>query len=300
VASPDTRASNPVSAAAEYDKVHPSDEYAAHPRDPDRMAPGVALEKIVPRLALKHCEQAVKDHPNTPRFHYQLGRAYDASGRHEEAVKSYLKADAMGYRMAAFNLGWSHAEGKGVPADAAKAEQYFRKASKSGVDATEALAQFVFSSNGYSNPEFFEAAYRGKWKEAHPGALAAYLTQFLGAFRNTEDCQSVVSSYAYAKIAEHGQMNVLGRMLGGMAGARNRHTPGDFAGAAKAGYETGREFQLGIAIQVDKARADAQLFYDRHGCSSPVAKQFFENIEDYCTRLGSASFRKEVERNFRR
>jgi hypothetical protein len=80
----------------------------------------------------------------------------------------------------------------------------------------------------------------------------------------------------------------------------DRMAPGDFSGAAKAGYESGRQFHLGVAMQVDRARADAQLFYDRPGCASPVAKRFFKNIENYCTSLDSASFRKEVERNFQR
>lgn len=284
----------------EYDRVHPSDEYAAHPRDPDRMAPGVEMDKIVPRLALKHCEQAVKEHPGTARFHYQLGRAYTASGRHEDAFRCYLKADAMGYRMAAFNLGNAYAEGQGVAMDEGKAAQYFARAEQLGVDAKEMLARFVFTAEGYSNPEFFKAAYEGKLKDANPGRLAAYLTEFLSLFRNTDDCRSVVSAYAYSKIAEHGQMDVLGQMLGGMANSRNRHTPGDFAGAAKAGYETGREFRLNLAMQVDKARTDAQLFYDRHGCDSPVARRFFKNIETYAAALGSASFKNAVERNYRR
>ena len=196
--------------------------------------------------------------------------------------------------------GLVYAEGEGVTEDAEKAEKFFRRASQSGVDASEELARNVFTSKGYSNPKFFQVAYDGKLQEANPGALAAYLVQFLSMFRNTDGCQNVVSTYAYAKIAEHGQMNMLGQMLGGSASSRNRHTPGDFAGAAKAGYAAGRQFQLNLAMNVDKARTDAQLFYDRHGCSSPVAKRFFKAIQDYCAALGRASFQKEVERNFRR
>lgn len=290
----------PKAGGREYEQVHTSDEYAAHPRDPDRMAPGVEMDKIVPRLALKHCEQAVKEHPGTARFHYQLGRAYAASGRHEDAFRCYLKADAMGYRMAAYDLGIAYAEGQRVPMDEGKAAEYFSKASKSGVDAKEMLARLVFSAEGYSNPDFFQAAYEGKLKDANPGRLAAYLTEFLSMFRNTDDCRSVVSGVAYSRIAEHGQMDVLGQMLGGMANSRSGRPPGDFTAAAKEGYETGREFRLNVAMQVDKARTDAQLFYDRHGCNSPVAKRFFKNIETYGAALGSASFKNAVERKYRR
>jgi TPR repeat protein len=258
----------------------------------------------VPRLSLRNCQQAVKDHPGTPRFYYQLGRAYEASRRPKEALENYQKADAAGYRMAAFNLGLAYANGRGAPVDAARAEQYFRKANDAGVDAKEALAQFVFTTEGYSDPKFFAAVYNGELKGANPGQVSPYLTEFLAMYRNADanaaDCRSVVSGYAYAKIAEHAQMNVLGRMLGGMASAKHRHAPGDFSGAAKAGYETGRAFKLSLALQVDKAHADAQMFYDRHGCDSPVAKRFFHNVEAYCTSLGSASLQKELKRNYTR
>ncbi len=82
--------------------------------------------------------------------------------------------------------------------------------------------------------------------------------------------------------------------------SRSGRPPGDFTAAAKEGYETGREFRLNVAMQVDKARTDAQLFYDRHGCNSPVAKRFFKNIETYGAALGSASFKNAVERKYRR
>jgi hypothetical protein len=29
------------------------------------------------------------------------------------------------------------------------------------------------------------------------------------------------------------------------------------------------------------AENDAQLFYERHGCESPVARRFFGNLEDF-------------------
>ena len=70
-----------------------------------------------------------------------------------------------------------------------------------------------------------------------------------------------------------------------------------FVGKAQAAiYQEGKDFTLKMSAQADVARRDAQLFYDRHGCDSPVAKQFFANIEKYANNLGNASFWGEVEK----
>src|SRR5262249_19612379 len=58
------------------------DRFAASPYDNDRppSVPGVAAEKIDPKVAVAACEAALKATPNDPRVMFQLGRAYNADG----------------------------------------------------------------------------------------------------------------------------------------------------------------------------------------------------------------------------
>ena len=73
-----------------YEEVHECDTYAAHPDDPNRWAKGVSDEDIIPGPAVKHCRDAVAEHPNTPRFLFQLGRAFWAANRLEEGTDAFL------------------------------------------------------------------------------------------------------------------------------------------------------------------------------------------------------------------
>ena len=280
--------------------ISKSDELASHPEDPDRMAAGVTMEKIVPRLALQACEESVSEYPKSARFHYQMGRALIASGRKQDAIKSFEKASAMGYRMANFNLGKAYAEGDGVAVDLAKGEMYFKKAADAGVQpAVEALAQFTFSSADFSNPEFFQAIYDGDFKslQADPTGLATYVSTFVDSFAGTPGCGQVLSNQAMASIRGHVTAKVFGMFLGGAAGARHDHAPGDFAGAAGAGARAGDQLSRRLGAMIDKGKADAQLFYDRYSCDTPVANRFFNNLDTFSKMLGSPNFMKELEKH---
>ena len=57
------------------------------------------------REALRLCSAAVTEHPETARFHYQLGRAQRASGAFEAAYMSFGKAADMGHVRAMNALG---------------------------------------------------------------------------------------------------------------------------------------------------------------------------------------------------
>ena len=75
-----------------FDDVDECDVLAAHPADPERLADGVADGALVPRLAVKACEAAVKQNPNELRFAYQLGRAYLAANRKDNAAEQFKRA----------------------------------------------------------------------------------------------------------------------------------------------------------------------------------------------------------------
>lgn len=291
-----------IAMGADYPKVDPSDELAAHPADPDRMAAGVALEKIVPKLALNACEKAVAEHPKVARFHYQLGRALAASGRPEEALESYEKAAAMGYRMANYNLGLCYGDGDGVARSEEKAKEYFERAVKAGVEIAKAsLAMYVFSSEGFSNPAFFQAMHDSDYAalQADPTALATYIITFTTPFEGASDCGQVISSEALSVLRTHVASKVLGMYLGGAANARHDHAPGDFAGAGAAGMKAGMQLSRDLAAMTDQGKNDAQLFYDRHSCSSPVAKRFFGNLDRFARNLGNPNFLEELKKNVR-
>ena len=76
--------------AQEYDQVHICDELAAHPNDPNRWAKGVLDDEIIPGPAVKHCQLAYDQYPETPRFAFQLGRALWAAYRFEEGLGYFV------------------------------------------------------------------------------------------------------------------------------------------------------------------------------------------------------------------
>lgn len=76
-----------------FEDVHKCDEFAAHPNDPHRWAAGVADTEIIPGPAVKFCREAVAEHPQTPRFAFQLGRALWAAYRLDEGLSVFLKLE---------------------------------------------------------------------------------------------------------------------------------------------------------------------------------------------------------------
>ena len=83
-----------TAASAEgFEDFHQCDEYAAHPNDPNRWAQGVADDLIVPGPAIKYCRDAVAEHPDTPRFMFQLGRALWAARKDEEGLQIFLELE---------------------------------------------------------------------------------------------------------------------------------------------------------------------------------------------------------------
>lgn len=77
-------------AAQAFDEVHACDTFAAHPDDPNRWHGGVPDSDMAPAPAIKFCAEAAAAYPDVPRFRFQLGRAYWAAQRHDEAVAAFL------------------------------------------------------------------------------------------------------------------------------------------------------------------------------------------------------------------
>ncbi|MEM7281142.1 MAG: hypothetical protein AAF438_05900, partial [Pseudomonadota bacterium] len=84
-----------------------------HPSDPRKVGPGKSSSEVKLQLAVPGCREAVKNHPDNPRFHYQLGRAliYWAdinNGDDSEGTESVRRAAEMDYPQALFVMGLLH------------------------------------------------------------------------------------------------------------------------------------------------------------------------------------------------
>lgn len=259
--------------AAGADQPTECDTLAAHKSDPDRMAAGVDMDSIVPRLAIAACEAALAQYPDDPRFHYLLGRAFLAASRTADSIAQFQRAAEAGYAMANYNLGLAYEEA----GDYDEAAKYMKLAVDSGIaPARDALAGLVFTGEGFSSPGFFEAIYNGEINSNRSAVL--YVSTFLQIFNNTAGCQAVAGSNVTVRAAQLAQKSMFGQMLGALSSAGG---DGTFEGAASAGARAGQDFTASLATQVDRVQDDANLFYTRYDCDTPIAKQFFGNLADW-------------------
>jgi TPR repeat protein len=126
-----------VAALAEDAPPTDCDTYAASNLDPQRRGAGVPLNKVDFAKAIPACLDALSHYPNSARFQYQLGRAYEQSGDNQQAMAWYRKAAEQGFALAQNNLGAMYAKGLGVPKDDAQALAWFRKAAEQGVEQAQ-------------------------------------------------------------------------------------------------------------------------------------------------------------------
>jgi tetratricopeptide (TPR) repeat protein len=112
--------------------VNDCDRLAAHPDDQSDQVEGVRMEKIESARAVAACQSALKAHPGTPRFHFQLARALQSTNAFDEARAQYQEAAAQGHTQAMNNIGLLYSNGQGVEKDGVKALEWFRKAAAKG------------------------------------------------------------------------------------------------------------------------------------------------------------------------
>lgn len=265
VVTPTTKKRNTTAA------VHEADRLLSHPDDPMRKATGVKMGKINFGRALPAVLEALQKSPASPRHTYQLGRAYDAGGDTERALEAYHKAADLGYPMAFYNLAWHYHGGRSVPADAAKSKKYCEHAAAAGIKAAEQLLRhYDFDGTGFSDPKLFQSIY-AKTLELSTNdhaVLAGKIQPFLETFFQCKEGFQPVSRTAYARVSRLMTKNALKSIF--MPRVSTNRTANVTSGMVN-------DLQLG--------RQDAQLFYDRYGCKSEVAKQFFSNLEHYIRDL---------------
>ena len=111
------------------------DLLAAHPDDPDRVAPGRERAEIAKDYAgaIAACESAVARDPEHPRLRYQLARVLGYSGQGKLAMPHREKAIAGRYPQALFVNGFLYLTGQNEnPQDACKAGELMRESAIEG------------------------------------------------------------------------------------------------------------------------------------------------------------------------
>jgi len=110
------------------------DKLAASAEDIDRPSgvPGVALNRIEPRLAVDACRAALKLAPDHRRLQFQLSRALSVAGENAEARDWLMKSVAAGSVAAMSDLAVMLETGEGGPADLPRAVALFDQAAASG------------------------------------------------------------------------------------------------------------------------------------------------------------------------
>jgi len=147
---------------------HLCDELAGDPYDDQRIGPIVGYGDIDASKAVSACEEAVGKYPETPRFLFQLARAYTKDKQYKKAKQYYLQAIDRGSAAAMNNLGALYDQGWGVPKDPVKAYKWYR----ASVDKGNSLALYNMGSmyrNGNQVPKDITKALKWYKKSAAKG-----------------------------------------------------------------------------------------------------------------------------------
>ena len=126
---PNAAPPEPRAAALAPDLVTECDRLAASPDDKDRPASiaGVDRKQIDGLTALSACEVAIKSHPETARFYFQLGRAAWTLKSYKRAHELFAKASDLGSGLAAYDLGVIYLNGLDSEKSEAKARSWLQR-----------------------------------------------------------------------------------------------------------------------------------------------------------------------------
>ena len=134
--------------------IEQCDELAAHPQDTSRtVKEGVEDDRIAAGAAIPACQSAVEAYPDEARYAFQLGRAYIAAGRTEEATEVLKSAVEMNYAPAFKVFG-----DLAFPHDPAQAKEMYEYAAERGF--SPAVAALEEMKLAVLTPELFSAMVR--------------------------------------------------------------------------------------------------------------------------------------------
>ncbi|MDB5623197.1 MAG: hypothetical protein JWR39_1760 [Devosia sp.] len=89
---------------------------------------GKLIAEIEAEAAIQACQSAIENGEGDARMVFQLGRAFDAAGRYEDAISNYQAAIAMGFPLAEVALGGLYELGLGLEQNAGEAVRLYQKA----------------------------------------------------------------------------------------------------------------------------------------------------------------------------
>lgn len=238
--------------ASALDDVDECDLLAAHPSDTERVAEGVADDAIVPRLAIKACEAAVKRSPNEARYVFQLGRALLAAKRRQEAVQRFEQVAQRDYAAGLAYLGDAYQFGYGVKADTAKALDAYRKAVERGFEPAEGqIEMLTFAPDKFMTP-IPGLLFRGEiasLTDPNNQPVNVYLYEF--ATNLAQECKSLLPPTA-------------------LFHALRRRYPNEWTPDSDASVNVMRTGPAGDY--------DAHAFVQRHGCDGPIAREMGDRL----------------------
>jgi TPR repeat protein/uncharacterized caspase-like protein len=113
-------------------EVNACDVEAAEPLDLQGTQRGTLPNEISVEKALTACRAAVKDHPDVPRFAFELGRAELGAKNIDVAHALFTKAAEAGYMRAFNQLGYMAQRGIGQEQNLKEANGFFKQGAKFG------------------------------------------------------------------------------------------------------------------------------------------------------------------------
>lgn len=238
------------------DLVEECDVLASHPDDPQRMAEGVDDDKIVPRLAILACEDAMKHQPDDARFAFQLGRAVLAKGEKEKALKLFQEAAKKGHAAAYGYIGDAYQFGHGAEIDPKSAYENYQKAVELGFKVAERqLDQLNF------DPVLFAAD--------HLNAL----------FQSDLERLTAAAADASNGVGVRTYLFSLTQQL--MEACEGVVQPANLLGYYNIRFKNWSaqdDEKPAVTVQGAVGQHDAKIFLRRYGCAGPVAKHIFANL----------------------
>ncbi|EYD74998.1 hypothetical protein Rumeso_03422 [Rubellimicrobium mesophilum DSM 19309] len=251
------------------------------------VAPGV--RDVDPTAAIPACEAALARDPDNPRFWYQYARALTAAKRLDEAEQILAALATAGYPMAAFSLGslqeWERGDFEAAALSYDQAESLgVYGASRYAERARLKHENYHFDASGYAAGELLTDMFDETYEGLNPCPVGNYLQVFTTTLEEREECKRKLNPETVIFLTAAQFADAVGTMLGGLADAHSEPAESlDDAFRQGAGSGAGAMGSL-IGLTV-AARADARIFYARHGCVSPVAVVMFLGIDNFVAEL---------------
>src|SRR5262245_31966872 len=272
-------------------EVSDCDTYAAHPDDVNRWAPGVADGAIVPGLAVQRCASAVSKSTKTARFHFQLGRALLANQHKDDALRSFEKANELGYCPAKYYLAAAIEADDNGAQKFDEAVKLYEAAEQCGfAPAIERLNELSFTGDGYEAPKLLQALYEGNIDTLNKARLpvALYLQGFheymaMDFHPVSQDCPALVARAAvvYDLDAAVDGDSRLGAVSSAVLTSILSHSPNAITAVIDPVYfgdlEKLKTYFKGIG------KRDAIQLIDTfggsdHGCTSDITKRLYDEL----------------------